>query len=201
MLSKTFPVIPGSCQEIQRTQQGNPWGSNKQAGGKEEDACCPCMDRSMQSALSFPSSCSILGHAGPRPPPAGVPPRYRKAVFVEYPDGSFTQPKLKPAWMGKEHLQCGEHQQSLTATRLILGWVLAALQPGAGKQLGGSRDGRAPGGAEGLAGADAVDAAMLHERQPLTGFVESHDPLGLLAGCELPDPSCLTLLPYPLQAF
>lgn len=42
----------------------------------------------------------ILGHAGPRPPPAGVPPRYRKAVFVEYLDGSFTQPKLKPAWMG-----------------------------------------------------------------------------------------------------
>uniref|UniRef100_A0A674GBT1 ferroxidase n=1 Tax=Taeniopygia guttata TaxID=59729 RepID=A0A674GBT1_TAEGU len=58
------------------------------------------MDRSVQSALSFPSSCSILGHAGPRPPPAGVPPRYRKAVFVEYPDSSFTQPKLKPAWMG-----------------------------------------------------------------------------------------------------
>ncbi|KAF2974191.1 hypothetical protein EK904_013054 [Melospiza melodia maxima] len=42
----------------------------------------------------------ILGHAGPRPPTAGVPPQYRKAVFVEYPDGSFTQPKLKPAWMG-----------------------------------------------------------------------------------------------------
>ncbi|XP_008939099.1 PREDICTED: coagulation factor VIII [Merops nubicus] len=31
---------------------------------------------------------------------AGVPPRYRKAVFVEYPDASFLQPKPKPAWMG-----------------------------------------------------------------------------------------------------
>ncbi|NXO43978.1 FA8 factor, partial [Locustella ochotensis] len=50
------------------------------------------------SVLQAPAG--ILGHGGPRPPPAGVPPRYRKAVFVEYPDGSFTQPKLKPAWMG-----------------------------------------------------------------------------------------------------
>uniref|UniRef100_H0Z961 Coagulation factor VIII n=1 Tax=Taeniopygia guttata TaxID=59729 RepID=H0Z961_TAEGU len=50
------------------------------------------------SVLQAPAG--ILGHAGPRPPPAGVPPRYRKAVFVEYPDSSFTQPKLKPAWMG-----------------------------------------------------------------------------------------------------
>ncbi|KAM7043454.1 coagulation factor VIII isoform 2-T3 [Acridotheres tristis] len=50
------------------------------------------------SVLQAPAG--ILGHVGPRPPPAGVPPRYRKAVFVEYPDGSFTQPKLKPAWMG-----------------------------------------------------------------------------------------------------
>ncbi|XP_063273022.1 coagulation factor VIII [Prinia subflava] len=50
------------------------------------------------SVLQAPPS--ILGHGGPRPPPAGVLPRYRKAVFVEYPDGSFTQPKLKPAWMG-----------------------------------------------------------------------------------------------------
>ncbi|NXS80028.1 FA8 factor, partial [Erpornis zantholeuca] len=50
------------------------------------------------SVLQAPAG--ILGHAGPRPPTAGVPPRYRKAVFVEYPDGSFTQPKLKPAWMG-----------------------------------------------------------------------------------------------------
>lgn len=64
---------------------------------------------------------------------------------MEYPDGSFTQPKLKPAWMGKKHLQCGELQQSLTATKLILGWVLAALQPGAGEQLGGAGYGRAPG--------------------------------------------------------
>lgn len=114
-------------------------------------------------SLGFRSSCSILGHAAPRSPPAGVLPQYRKAVFVEYPDGSFTQPKLKPAWMGKKHLQCGELQQSLTATKLILGWVLAALQPGAGEQLGGSGYGRAPGGAGGPAGADAADAALLHE--------------------------------------
>ncbi|XP_054244776.1 coagulation factor VIII isoform X2 [Indicator indicator] len=39
-------------------------------------------------------------HPDPRPPVPGVVPRYRKAVFVEYPDGSFTQPKPKPAWMG-----------------------------------------------------------------------------------------------------
>ncbi|NWS33917.1 FA8 factor, partial [Polioptila caerulea] len=50
------------------------------------------------SVLQAPAG--TLGHAGPRPPRADVPPRYRKAVFVEYPDGSFTQPKLKPAWMG-----------------------------------------------------------------------------------------------------
>ncbi|XP_021390197.3 coagulation factor VIII [Lonchura striata] len=50
------------------------------------------------SVLRAPAG--ILGHAGPRLPPDRVPPRYRKAVFVEYPDGSFTQPKLKPAWMG-----------------------------------------------------------------------------------------------------
>ncbi|XP_054025587.1 coagulation factor VIII [Dryobates pubescens] len=39
-------------------------------------------------------------HPGSQPPVPGVAPRYRKAVFVEYPDGSFTQPKPKPAWMG-----------------------------------------------------------------------------------------------------
>lgn len=190
MLSKTFPLIPGSCQEIQRTQQGEQSLGLQQASwweGKEEDGCCPCMDGSVQSALAFPSSCSILGHGGPRPPPVGVPPRYRKAVFVEYPDGSFTQPKLKPAWMGKKRLQCGELQQYLTTTKLILGWVLAALQPGAGKHLGGSQYGRAPESAESLAGADAVDAASAL--------------LGLLAGCELPDPSSLTLLSYPFQVF
>uniref|UniRef100_A0A672V9Y2 Coagulation factor VIII n=1 Tax=Strigops habroptila TaxID=2489341 RepID=A0A672V9Y2_STRHB len=38
---------------------------------------------------------SVLQHPTP-----GVPPRYRKAVFVEYPDTSFTQPKPKPAWTG-----------------------------------------------------------------------------------------------------
>uniref|UniRef100_A0A8C3CYB7 Plastocyanin-like domain-containing protein n=1 Tax=Cairina moschata TaxID=8855 RepID=A0A8C3CYB7_CAIMO len=30
----------------------------------------------------------------------GALPRYRKAVFVEFPDASFAQPKPKPAWMG-----------------------------------------------------------------------------------------------------
>ncbi|XP_051486280.1 LOW QUALITY PROTEIN: coagulation factor VIII [Apus apus] len=38
--------------------------------------------------------------SGPWPPTPDVPPQYRKAVFVEYPDASFTQPKPKPAWMG-----------------------------------------------------------------------------------------------------
>ncbi|NXU57660.1 FA8 factor, partial [Turnix velox] len=42
----------------------------------------------------------VLGHPGPRPPAPGVLPRYRKAVFVEYSDALFTQPKPKPAWMG-----------------------------------------------------------------------------------------------------
>ncbi|XP_029853205.1 coagulation factor VIII isoform X2 [Aquila chrysaetos chrysaetos] len=42
----------------------------------------------------------VSGDSGPRAPILGVPPRYRKAVFVEYPDASFTQPKPKPAWMG-----------------------------------------------------------------------------------------------------
>ncbi|XP_009700286.1 PREDICTED: coagulation factor VIII-like [Cariama cristata] len=50
------------------------------------------------SVLQAPAG--VLGHPGPRPPAPGVPPRYRKAVFVEYPDASFTQPKPKPAWMG-----------------------------------------------------------------------------------------------------
>uniref|UniRef100_A0A8C9ELG6 ferroxidase n=1 Tax=Pavo cristatus TaxID=9049 RepID=A0A8C9ELG6_PAVCR len=36
----------------------------------------------------------------PQPTTPGAPPRYRKAVFVEYLDASFTQPKPKPAWMG-----------------------------------------------------------------------------------------------------
>ncbi|NXD16732.1 FA8 factor, partial [Nothocercus nigrocapillus] len=40
------------------------------------------------------------GPVGPRPRSPAVPPRYRKAVFVEYPDASFTEPKRKPAWMG-----------------------------------------------------------------------------------------------------
>lgn len=53
--------------------------------------------------------------------------------------------------------------------------------------MGGSQYGRAPGDAESLAGADAVDAVVLHEGQLLTVQEESQDPLGLLAGCELPD--------------
>lgn len=116
---------------------------------------------------------------------------------MEYPDGSFTQPKLKPAWMGKKHLQCGQLQQSLTATKLILGWVLAALQ---GNQQGSTWVD--PSMAELLGMQRALlEQLMLHEGQLLTGLVENLDPLGLLAGCELPDHSCLTLLSYPLQVF
>ncbi|KFQ76980.1 Coagulation factor VIII, partial [Phoenicopterus ruber ruber] len=50
------------------------------------------------SVLQVPAGES--GHLGPWSPTPGVPPRYRKAVFVEYSDASFTQPKPKPAWMG-----------------------------------------------------------------------------------------------------
>ncbi|NWQ88348.1 FA8 factor, partial [Burhinus bistriatus] len=50
------------------------------------------------SVLQAPTG--VLGHPGQQAPTPGVPPRYRKAVFVEYPDASFTQPKPKPAWMG-----------------------------------------------------------------------------------------------------
>ncbi|XP_069724170.1 coagulation factor VIII isoform X2 [Phaenicophaeus curvirostris] len=50
------------------------------------------------SVLHAPAGLS--GHPGPRLPALGVPPQYRKAVFVEYFDASFTQPKSKPAWMG-----------------------------------------------------------------------------------------------------
>ncbi|XP_061862795.1 coagulation factor VIII isoform X7 [Colius striatus] len=50
------------------------------------------------SVLQAPASTS--GQPSPRPPVPAVPPRFRKAVFVEYPDASFTQPKPKPAWMG-----------------------------------------------------------------------------------------------------
>ncbi|XP_030304661.1 coagulation factor VIII isoform X1 [Calypte anna] len=42
----------------------------------------------------------ILGHSEPHFPIPGILPQYRKAVFVEYPDASFSQPKPKPAWMG-----------------------------------------------------------------------------------------------------
>ncbi|XP_068813186.1 coagulation factor VIII isoform X2 [Struthio camelus] len=50
------------------------------------------------STLQAPAG--VSGQPGRQPPTPGVPPRYRKAVFVEYPDASFTQPKHKPAWMG-----------------------------------------------------------------------------------------------------
>ncbi|NXP43379.1 FA8 factor, partial [Heliornis fulica] len=50
------------------------------------------------SVLRAPAG--ALGHLDPQPPMPGVPPQYRKAVFVEYPDALFTQPKPKPAWMG-----------------------------------------------------------------------------------------------------
>ncbi|NWV23242.1 FA8 factor, partial [Origma solitaria] len=50
------------------------------------------------SVLQAPAG--ISGRESPRPATAAVPPHYKKAVFVEYPDDSFIQPKLKPAWMG-----------------------------------------------------------------------------------------------------
>ncbi|XP_010158871.1 PREDICTED: coagulation factor VIII-like [Eurypyga helias] len=56
------------------------------------------MHSDLLPVLQVPASTS--GHPGPRPPMPGVLPQYRKAVFVEYPDASFTQPKPKPAWMG-----------------------------------------------------------------------------------------------------
>ncbi|XP_075017909.1 coagulation factor VIII isoform X2 [Calonectris borealis] len=56
------------------------------------------MHSDLLSVLQAPAGMS--GHPGPRPPMPGVPPRYRKAVFVEYPNASFAQPKPKPAWMG-----------------------------------------------------------------------------------------------------
>lgn len=68
--------------------------------GEEEDGCSP----SVQSASAFPSSYSVSELPGPQPPAPGALPRYRKAVFVEFPDASFAQPKPKPAWMGKNHV-------------------------------------------------------------------------------------------------
>lgn len=47
--------------------------------------------------------------------------------------------------------------------------------------------------------AGSLAGAMLHEGQLLIVKVESPDPLGPVAGCELPDPSRLTLLSPPVQ--
>lgn len=77
-------------------------------GGEEEDGCCLSVNGAAPSVLAFSSSCSMSGHSSPWPLKPGVPPQYRKAVFVEYTDASFTQSKPKPAWMGKKHLQRGE---------------------------------------------------------------------------------------------
>ncbi|KFZ46837.1 Coagulation factor VIII [Antrostomus carolinensis] len=56
------------------------------------------MHSDLFSVLQAPAG--VLGHPGPQPSMPGVPPQYTKAVFVEYPDASFMQPKPKPAWMG-----------------------------------------------------------------------------------------------------
>ncbi|KAM6381425.1 coagulation factor VIII isoform 2-T2 [Pluvialis apricaria] len=56
------------------------------------------MHSNLLSVLQAPAG--MLGHPGPRLPMPGVLPQYKKAVFVEYPDASFTQPKPKPTWMG-----------------------------------------------------------------------------------------------------
>ncbi|XP_035181806.1 coagulation factor VIII [Oxyura jamaicensis] len=50
------------------------------------------------SVLQTPAG--VSGLPGPQPPAPDALPHYRKAVFVEFPDASFTQPKPKPAWMG-----------------------------------------------------------------------------------------------------
>ncbi|KAK2528910.1 F8 [Columba guinea] len=56
------------------------------------------MHSDLLSKLQAPAGMS--GHPSPWPLKPGVPPQYRKAVFVEYTDASFTQSKPKPAWMG-----------------------------------------------------------------------------------------------------
>lgn len=56
-------------------------------------------------------------------------------MFVEYPDASFTQPKPKPAWMGKKHLQHGETWLSVTVAKLI-GLGAGSLSASNGKVLG-----------------------------------------------------------------
>uniref|UniRef100_A0A8C2TIB0 ferroxidase n=1 Tax=Coturnix japonica TaxID=93934 RepID=A0A8C2TIB0_COTJA len=68
--------------------------SNPRREREGEDGC----SWSIHSA--FPSSCSVSEPHKPQPTMPGALPRYRKAVFVEYLDASFTQPKPKPAWMG-----------------------------------------------------------------------------------------------------
>ncbi|NXJ11844.1 FA8 factor, partial [Odontophorus gujanensis] len=50
------------------------------------------------STLQAPTG--VSGPTEPRPAMLSALPRYRKAVFVEYLDATFTQPKPKPAWMG-----------------------------------------------------------------------------------------------------
>ncbi|KFQ02416.1 Coagulation factor VIII, partial [Leptosomus discolor] len=56
------------------------------------------MHSNLLSVLQAPAGMS--GHSDPQTSMSGVPPRYWKAVFVEYPNASFMQPKPKPAWMG-----------------------------------------------------------------------------------------------------
>ncbi|XP_077681671.1 coagulation factor VIII [Eretmochelys imbricata] len=53
---------------------------------------------SLLSVLQAPAGDS--GVQGQKSPMSGISTRYKKAVFVEYTDSSFTQTKPKPAWMG-----------------------------------------------------------------------------------------------------
>ncbi|KAM7161054.1 coagulation factor VIII [Macrochelys suwanniensis] len=53
---------------------------------------------SLLSVLQSPAGAS--GVQGQKSPMSGISTRYKKAVFVEYTDSSFTQTKPKPAWMG-----------------------------------------------------------------------------------------------------
>ncbi|XP_074820393.1 coagulation factor VIII isoform X2 [Natator depressus] len=53
---------------------------------------------SLLSVLQAPAGDS--GVQGQKSPMSGISTQYKKAVFVEYTDSSFTQTKPKPAWMG-----------------------------------------------------------------------------------------------------